>query len=66
MKLTDFSPGQKRQALRSTLSAKLKAIRGVEVGETTHVEPEGQPNLSDDHRVGTKLRNTTDIAIAKK
>ena len=56
MKLTDFSPGQKRQALRSTLSAKLKAIRGVE----------GQPNLPDDHRVGTKLRSTTDIAIAKK
>tara|TARA_A100001391_G_scaffold204198_1_gene198993 strand:- start:1401 stop:1601 length:201 start_codon:yes stop_codon:yes gene_type:complete len=66
MKLTDFSPGRKRQALRSTLSSKLKAIRGVEVGETTHVEPEGQPNLSDDYRVGTKLRNTTDIAVAKK
>ncbi len=66
MKLTDFSPGRKRQALRSTLSSKLKAIRGVEVGETTHVEPEGQPNLSDDYRVGAKLRNTTDIAVAKK
>jgi hypothetical protein len=66
MKLTDFSPGQKRQALRTTLHEKLKKIRNVEVAPATHVLPAGEPKLPQEHTNGMPLSASTNLKIPAK
>jgi hypothetical protein len=66
MKLTDFSPGQKRQALRTTLHEKLKKIRGVEVAPATHVLPAGEPKLPKEYTNGKQLSASTNLRIPTK
>jgi len=64
MKLSDYSPGKKRQAIRDTLHEKLKGMKGIEVAPATHVLPQEDPN--DDRVIGTKLRSTTDVVVPLK
>jgi len=66
MKLTDFSPGQKRQALRTTLHEKLKSIRNVEVAPATHVLPAGDPKLPTERINGMPLSASTNLKIPTK